>query len=295
MTSTVVRGDRLAAAADQLRVAEQMLFAQQQSDHHIAIEITEDIDNIIGTLAEEGPYAYTLMAETLEDGQIRQRLVQSRDGIRESYVDLHDAVGLRKWTSTTQFLSTWYNFHAGWAQVESKTDGQRSDVESLVLFPTMGTTGITGELFWLRATTGGDRREGQSVGELRLELLNDHDAYLDAARAGDVDAMLATTATDAQVGIRDYLSDTPGSMVELDGSAAAADYLRKFLAAYRIERIDVVQRHVEDWYVFAELRWVLTSAADGSRSTFLTADYAEIGPDHKTIARIGHGTEQVQL
>lgn len=305
MTNTIAddtRSNCAAGPANPMRHTELLLLAQQQADRHIEVEITEDVDDILGTLADAGPYAYTLNP-TLEDGRLRQHLAQTREGIRQSYVELHLGMALRGWISTSQVLAPWYTFHAGWATVEVKAEttilgevkkpGDRLDVESLVLFPTMGRTGITGELFWARTGPGAGAANGQSLSELRRDLLADHDAYLDALRSGDVDGAVASLAPEGQVGLRDYTNDTPGALAELDGRQAAADHLRRFFARYVPERIEVVQRHADEWYVFAETRWTVTSVADGARLTFLTADYAEIGPDRKIVARIGHGTEPV--
>ncbi|QYA99767.1 nuclear transport factor 2 family protein (plasmid) [Rhodococcus sp. USK10] len=296
MTTTVPDNNiHRAHAANILNVADQLLFAQKQAVTHIEVEITEDIDDLLGTLSPEGPYAYTLTAEAKDDGEFRQPLIETREDIRTCYINLHDTTGLRAWQSITQYLSTWYTFHAGWATVEMKATGERVEVESLVLFPTMGGTGITGELFWLRASPGATPGEGQTSADVRRAITNDHDAYLAAALAGDIDAMLAFTTPGVQLGIRNYPSEVPGAIVELDGREAAEEHLRTFFATYTPESIEVIQRHVEDWYIFAELRWTVTSVTDGTRLTFLTVDYSEINADRKIVARLGHGTEPIAL
>ncbi|MCH5677580.1 nuclear transport factor 2 family protein [Streptomyces gilvus] len=293
-----------AASVDALRHADLLLRSQSQADRHIDIEITGDVDAILGTLTAQGPYAYTVNP-TVESGRLRQHLVQTRTGIRQCYVDLHTGMGLRDWHSLSRVLAPWYTFHAGWATVEFMAEiavrgatvspGDLMDFEALVLFPTMGGTGITGELFWARVTEGASPRDGQSRHDLLRDLLADHDAYLDALGSADIEGVLAALAPDGQVGIRDYTSDTPGMTVELDGQEQLRAHLADFYGRYVPERIDLLQRHVEDWFVFAETRWTVASVADGSRFTFLVADYAEIGPDRKVIARLGHGTDPVPV
>lgn len=301
MTTTIAGDQRQdpaeISAADHLQFTDRLLLAQRQAENHIEIEITEDIENILGTLTDEGPYAYTLNP-TFEEGRVRQHLIHTRDEIRDCYETLHNDMGLRGWQSTTQVLASWYTFHAGWANVEVKADGSKQDYEALVLFPTMGNRGITGEIFWARITPGPSPEPGQSLSQLRAGLRAEHDAYLDAVRRSDIEGMLAALSPDVQVGMRDYTLgaiDPAKSLVELDGKDAVRAHLQRMFETFVPESVDIVQRNVDDWYIFSELRWVVRSRKDDQRITFLTADYAELGPDSKIIARLGHGTAPVSI
>lgn len=301
MTTTIADDQRQEpaepTAADHLQFTDRLLLAQRQAENHIEIEITEDIDDLLGTLADDGPYAYTLNP-VVEEGRVRQHLIHTRDEIRDCYVTLHNDMGLRGWESTTQVLSSWYTFHAGFATVEVKADGSHQDYEALVLFPTMGSRGITGEMFWARITPGPTTEPGESLSQMRASLRAEHDAYLEAVRRSDIEGMLTAMSDDVQVGMRDYTLgaiDPSKSLVELDGKDAVRAHLERMFASFVPERVDVVQRNVDDWYIFSELRWVVRSRHDDQRITFLTADYAELGPDRKIVARLGHGTAPVAV
>ena len=158
----------------------------------------------------------------------------------------------------------------------------------------MGQAGITGELYWNRCRFG-ELATNPLEGSLAspMAILDLHDRFLGLLRAGDVDGIVAAGDPDVQTAIRDYVDDT-GTLVELHGAEGLRDYLERFHTRYAVEEIELVHRYVAEWFVFAELRWVVRVAEGsdaGTRVVFRTAEVAEVGPDGLIAARIGHGTE----
>jgi hypothetical protein len=271
--------------------AERLLHAQEQTDWHLRIEATEVIEDILDTLNETGPYGYTVSPD-MEDGRIRAHLCNTRDEIREAYINVHKRHNLISWRSATQIVGSWYTFHDAWWNVLDKPSGQVNDIEALLLFPTMGKRGITGEMVWPRI----DPIPEQYNPDRRLEVLAADEAWFARLQAGDVAGVLEFVKPQAQVIVRNYADPTPDAThVELDGSAALGDQLQKFYDRYTVDAIDVVHRHCEDWYAFTETRWTVRSQDDGTRWSWLQAEFGDYGNGTAQNGRLGHGTQPVAL
>src|SRR5262249_5277474 len=160
------------------------------------------------------------------------------------------------------------------------------------LFPTMGKRGITGELCWPRI----EPIPEQYNPDRRLEVLATDEAWFARLQAGDVDGVLELVKPEAQVIVRNYVDPGPDAThIELDGSAALGDYRRGFFDRYSVDAIDVVHRHCEDWYAFAETRWTVRSKADGTRWSWLQAEFGDYGNGTTQYGRLGHGTYPVTI
>jgi hypothetical protein len=274
--------------------AEALLHAQEQTDWHLRIEATEVIEDILDTLNETGPYGYTVSPD-MEDGRLRAHLCNTRDEIREAYINVHKHFNLISWRTATQIVGSWYTFHDAWWNVLFKDEGDAGvvhDVESLLLFPTMGKRGITGEMVWPRIEPVPEKYNP----ERRLEVLAADEAWFACLRSGDVAGVLEYVKPEAQVIVRNYADPTPDAThVELDGSAAVGEQLRKFYDRYSVEAIDVIHRHSEDWYAFTEMRWTVRSTDDGTRWSWLQAEFGDYGNGTTQNGRLGHGTHPVAL
>jgi hypothetical protein len=277
-----------------LEHAKALLWAQEQTDWHLRIEATEVIEDLLNTLNDTGPYAY-MNGPVMEDGRLRTYLRNTRDEIREAYTDVHKHHNLISWRTATQIVGSWYTFHDAWWNVLFKDEGEAGvvhDVESLLLFPTMGKRGITGELCWPRM----DPIPEQYNPERRLEVLAVDEAWFARLQAGDVDGVLELVKPEAQVIVRNYADPTPeATHVELDGSAALGEQLQKFYDRYTVDAIDVVHRHCEDFYAFTETRWTVRSKDDGGRWSWLQAEFGDYGNGTTQNGRLGHGTYPVAL
>jgi hypothetical protein len=169
-------------------------------------------------------------------------------------------------------------------------DTGRVQYESVVIFPTFGRAGITGELFWARVSAPAPKLSGIAR---RMDLLSRHERLIDAVRAGDIDGVVKGMSPAVQTSVRDYVSETQ-PLTELDGVDALRDYLDRFFEIWRVLDIKLVNRHVDDWYVFTELMTTLEAKRGprtGQRLEASTAEYLEYGPDGLVLCRIGHGTD----
>lgn len=264
---------------------------------HIESEYVDVVDDIIATLVPEGPYAYTLPWDyPSDDGIPHQRFVTDLPALRKSYEDLHRVSLVRDMKAVAEVRGDWYAFYYGLGEGLMKSTGQVMFTPTAVLFPTMGLEGITGELIWRRTSRGKpftDGREGPLAAETAG--LARHEAYLDCLRRGDADAAAALHHPDAQIGVRDHVRDT-GTIAGLHSSEEYREYLERFFARFEILDIQMVERLVTDWFVFAELLWIVEEKGvpDGEQK-FYTADIAEVRSDGLFASRIGHGTQRVPL
>ncbi|HEY6533493.1 MAG TPA: nuclear transport factor 2 family protein [Acidimicrobiales bacterium] len=283
------------------RSADAALHSAEQAAVHLQAEFVDELDGLMDTLVAEGPYAYTQMWKLAvePDGSVSFPITTTRDGIRDGYGELHELMATATWESMVEVRGEWYTFHEGTGTGWDKSSGAFLDGvgTSILLLPVSTAKGITGELVWNRMPgmalgRGADANPAPfgSDGEFaaRRALLAQHDRFLEALRAGDVDAVLEVLSVDAQSAVRDYVDDT-GTLVALDGAAAHRAHFDAFFARYRVEAVDLLHRVVADWYVFAEVRFTLS---DGARTVaFNTAEMIAPGHDGRLLVRIGHGTD----
>lgn len=287
MQDRVEASELLATAGLQIRTA-------RTAWRHVHAEYVDVIDDILATLAPSGPYAYTVSPQ-LEAGRTvpTQRIVTTYEGIEATYRNLHRYAAVVEIRPMTQITGSWYAFLSGLGRGRDKTTGAEGGRPAIVLFPTMGAEGITGELFWGRTqrdTMPGDPQDGHLA--TRFAVARVHERLLTALRTGDLDAVAALAHPEIQTGVRDYLRHT-GTLVELH----TADELRAHLAAfherYDVQALDLLQRHTDDWFFFHELRWTVRDRQRDAVLTYHTAEYAEVDADGRLVAYIGHGTDQL--
>lgn len=264
---------------------------------HIVSEYRDVVDEILETLVPEEPYAYTATPAFKGDGSIPfQPFVHTRADLKKSYEDLHRVSLVRSMQAVAEIRGDWYVFCHGLGEGMIKPTKQVIFSPIAVLFPTMGKDGITGELFWSRSGLGAPYTGGRE-GPLAAEtaLLERHEIYLSHLRAGDAAAAAALFHPDAQVGVRDRLDDT-GALAGNHSAQEYQDYLDRFFAAFNVVELALVNRLVSDWFVFAELLWIVEErASPGRRYKFYSAEHGEIRPDGAFASLIGHGTERVAL
>ncbi len=166
----------------------------------------------------------------------------------------------------------------------------------MALFPSSKDKGITGELVWKRVEPENLGKASvpdlgrRNITEFRLHLLELHDRYIEALQAGDVEGVLATYDDGVQAAVRDYVADT-GALVSLDGKDAHRRYYNALFEIYAIERVSMLDRVIQSWYVFSELRLTLRRRATGNPVTFHIAEFFVPARDGRFIARVGHGTD----
>ncbi len=258
---------------------------------HIRSEFTDSVPQILATLAPEGPFAYTPPASPQGPGE--PALVSFKttyEGIKETYEDMHRVVGVRDMRAVVEIRGDWYTFMYG--QGEGLVRGSDLTVQSMtaVMFPTLGQEGITGELIWGSGAADSSELRARNDYSEEVRVLARHEELLHMLRGGDVDGIVKATHPKAQIGIRDYVTDsrTVTDIHDIDG---AHKYLTAFYDRYNVRDIELVQRYASYWFVFSELRWTVEEIESNERAQFHTIEITDIGQDGVFRARIGHGTD----
>lgn len=271
--------------------------ARAHIDEEIKARDPSNLDALIGTLAPEGPYAYTILP-TITEGSVRLPVLTTREEIAEAYgfirgvSDLHEVVGL------TEVHGTWYLFQDAFTVGSPKGADVRNDRQTLGLFPSGVGTGITGELVWLRVPRSQlgapDEVEVAAADSLhaRKLVLDSYMQQLEGVRASDVDAVLEPLHDGVASAVRDYAAGT-GALVELTGKDEHRAWYERLFATYQVKTLQPVHLVTDDWYVFAELRLTVVPRDGRAPMTFHTAEFHIPAKDGRFIARIGHGTDPV--
>jgi len=248
-------------------------------------------------LVPDGPYAYTVTPQPAADGAIpHQEFVTDLPALRRSYEDMHRISSVRGLKAIAEIRGDWYVFTYGLGEGFVKSTGTVMHSPTAILFPTMGKDGITGELIWKR-TGVGPSFTGDNEGPLAVEtaLLERHEAYLDCLRSSDARGAADLHHPNAQIGIRDHVTDS-GTVAGLHSRSEYRSYLEQFFSRFEVLDIQTVHRLVTDWFVFAEMLWVVAERGKpGAKYKFYTADHSEVRPDGLFASRIGHGTDRISL
>ncbi len=263
---------------------------------HIESEYRDVVDEIIATLVPEGPYAYTITPDIKFNGSIpHQHFVTDLASLRRSYEDMHRVASVRGLKAVAEIRGDWYMFTYGLGEGYVKATGTSAYSPTTILFPTMGKEGITGELIWKRTGIGAPYTGG-NTGPLAAEtaLLDRDETYLDCLRRGDAAAVAKLHHREAQIGVRDHVNDT-GTITAFHSSEEYRSYLEQFFARFKVLDIQIVDRLVTDWFVFAELCWIVEEKASGVKQKFYTAEHSEVHPDGLFASRIGHGPDRTAL
>ena len=122
-----------------------------------------------------------------------------------------------------------------------------------------------------------------------------HEAYLTALRSADVDGLVAQANASVQLAIRDYVTDS-GTLTQTESRVGEEQntyraYWQSFFYKFEILSIDIMQRVVEEWYVFAELRYNARIRNSGENVAFNIAEFLVTGRDGRFISHIGHGSD----
>jgi hypothetical protein len=288
------------------RSARAIAHAAKGGIDHVLAEQTGDVDLIVETLAPEGPFGYTIRQQLSDDGLLRVPILTTRDEIYEEYKAVRGLSDILAHQAIVDIRGHWYLFHDVLNISRRKSDGRVAESNSLVLCPVKGSSGgITGEIFWYRSPRENlGRGDTYVMGDadrntLLLRHWEMHETYLDAMRRGDVEAMVALTNASVQMAIRDYVNDT-GTLTQPETEegkerATYRNYWLAFFERFEVIAIDQLERVIEEWYVFAELRLTLRIKETGEMVAFNTAEFQVPAKDGLLIAHIGHGTDIVAV
>jgi hypothetical protein len=258
---------------------------------HIRAELTDDVPTILATLALEGPFAYT--PPPIPQGPEAlplQPFQMTYDGIKAAYEALHSSFGVRGMRSIVEIRADWYTFMYGEVATEFRKSGKTYPSMTAVLFPTFCREGISGELNWGAGANdaGHARPRGDCTDDLRV--LGRHGEFLEMLRTGDIASLVKATHPKAQVGIRDYVTDSR-TITDIHDVDGVERYLSAFYDRYTIRDLELVQRYVNYWSAFAELRWTADDQTTGHVVQFNTIEISDIDDAGIFRARIGHGTD----
>lgn len=235
---------------------------------HVAAELTSDPDLIAATISRDAFFPVLVRAP----GGLDFRVLTAAADIREYYRLRLGTFEILDSRRVLEHRTEWYALHESVATVRHVGEfngvpgtGREHRVHSVVLFP-CDDDGIVGELEWTRfdfadifrgdvvpprPPTGRDAH----LPLRRVDLARALDRLVEAIVAGDVAAGLAEMVDTPRWAGR---HTEPGSrlpgVVEATGTEAVTEHLRALGDAVDIV---VLNRHVDDWFVFAELglRW----------------------------------------
>jgi hypothetical protein len=280
--------------------AESALHAAEETWTHLRAEFAAadgDYDKLMSTVRARGPYAWAIQPQIHGDGTVGVPILTTWDEVRAAYEVVRGTVDVAAYEALIELRGAWYGFHETVSSGRPKgaTD-PRPHTNVLTLY-TVGTgAGINGEMAWPRLPlelVGKGTAPAESVTDpirLRLDLLALHVAYLEALTNGDVDALMATMHDDVQSAVRDYVAET-GALVQLPGKDANRAYYSALFDKFEVLNVELLDRVVQDWYVFAEVRVTVQPRAGGPRLAFHTAEYYVAANDGRFFVRIGHGTD----
>jgi hypothetical protein len=274
--------------------------AYDEAITHVEQEIKardpRNLTALINTLADQGPYAYTILPEVSSEGSVRLPVLKTREQIAEAYAwvrgmsDLHAVIGL------TEVRGAWYTFQDNISRGSPKGSDVTSNRQTLALFPSGDGRGITGELVWVRVPRSqlGAPDDADVAADdplvAREQVYDQYGRYLNGLRANDPEAVVAPLHDGVASAIRDYVEGT-GTLTELTGKDAHRSWYRAFFEQFEVQSVEPLCQVTEDWYVFAELRIVVGLRRSNETLAFNTAEFHLPAKDGRFIARIGHGTE----
>ncbi len=191
----------------------------------------------------------------------------------------------------SQRTSDWYVFIENvptrlWVQ-----SGEYKTVQTVTMFVTDDENGITGEYAWQRHSPPCPPvvHDGEPLPDRPLRNLQLHEDLLDGVCRGDRAALSATLVPGCIWAQRDYRSEVDGGeIVNLEGAEAAAEFVSQCHAALSPVHVSILNRHVTDWYVFAEELWVV-EPRPGERRQYRAAVVYAVDEAGKFEAVLGFG------
>jgi hypothetical protein len=259
--------------------AEAVVQAIIAAESHIRLEYSGDWDATLETVHEHACYALAQPGHSA--------VLSGHRAVSDHYRGLDGIVTPQASRIVAQVATDWYMFFENFPTRIDEASGEWRTVHTATLAPVVPPL-IQGEMLWEREPGPLDPDPQASVRSVRI-----HERFLDAVRDGDAAALSSLIAPDAFWAERDYLSEAaePGVLNLKDG-AAAADYCRRWRAAFAPERVSILNRVATSWYVFAEELWVVApGGAGGQRRQFRKATIYPISAAGTIRGAIGWGTE----
>ena len=266
---------------------EAILQSIAKAERHMRSEYGTKMVGVMDTIG-----AHPHFAMPQRPGEVT--VISGRDAVDTMYqgsVELAAPQGSRL---LSQLATDWYMFVDNVPTRLWIEGGQLVTVQTVAMFVTDDTNGLTGEYAWQRqypSETGAADGAGVPLPERELRNLEAHQALLDAQCAGDAEALAALLDPGCIWAQRDYLSDAAGgALTNLRGADAVGGHVAQWHKAIQPEHVSIINRRVTDWYVFSEELWVARSHG-GERRQYRTATVLPINRAGKFEALLGFGRD----
>ena len=258
--------------------------SREVAEAHFVAEVSNDPDEILMSMKSYDPILTSVLVGS-DAASMQLVRCSTRDDQRAFYVASRAQAHMVDVELFTSIGGEWYGFVHGLATGKVLATGESYTAELIGLLPTTPAEDtIAGEVGLSWPLDVG--KLGDAPGALAFERVatkRAHDAWLDAFRSSDADAIVAHYATDARVAMRHPLT---GDVTGLEGHEAVADYYRGMLADATVRGADVVTRLIDRWFVFTELV-VCLALNDGRDVVAQTADVCVIDRDDRVLVHLG--------
>ena len=296
-TSSDGRGDEIAGIVG--AQTERLRRSIEIGMRHVRAEQTNELERIMATI-DEAPYFPLLDHDG--HGGVELRFLTDFPAVREYYGARHGSYEIVSSRHITAVATEFYTFRESIATLRGvgdvggvDSDGQIFAVNSAVMFPT-GPGGIGGEIVWTRYPFGdivGGTVEPEVPAEGPVHLPNtrirnaeQYDRYLDGWRAGDAAAMAESLTDDARW-LRRIRRGTGTALVNTEGLAETRTAIAADIATWQPVVIEVLNRVVSEWYVFADLYLELRHSGTGTTEHRRHIALHPVGPDGRLRAEMG--------
>ena len=232
---------------------EPLLSSIAKAERHIASEYGTQMVGVMDTIG-----AHPHFAMPLQPGKVA--VLSGRTDIDAMYKASVDLAAPQASRLLSQLATDWFVFIENVPTRLWIESGELLTAQTVTMFVTDDANGITGEYAWQRCYPPQDSAATGDVPlpERQLDLLERHQALLDAIGAGDaraLEALLEPACTWAQ---RDYLASTAGGKItDLRSAREAGAYIARWHTEMQPEHVTIINRRVTDWFVFSEELWVV--------------------------------------
>ena len=271
-------------------MTEALLRSIAKSERHIRSEYGTKMLGVMDTIGDHPHFAMML-----QPGQLT--ILSGRDDIDAMYKGSVDNAWPQASRIISQWTSDWYMFIENVPTRRWVASGEFKTVQTVTMFVTDDANGITGEYAWQRYYPPASHVEvdGELVPDRKLRNLQLHEDLIDAVRRADKAALAALVEPDCVWAQRDYrVTTNGGEIADLKGIDAIGAFLESSHAALKPSVVSILNRHVTDWYIFAEELWVV-EPSPGERRQYRSAMTYALNPAGKVEAVLGFGKAMTVL
>jgi SnoaL-like domain len=258
--------------------------SREIAESHFVVELSNDPDVILTSMKSYAPLLTTVVVPG-ESGTARLVTCATPEEQRAFYAASRSQAHMTHVDLFTSIGGDWYGFVHGVVTSKVLATSEQYTAELVGLLPsTPDEDTVAGEIGLGWPMPGVKLGDGPGqVAHERVAAMRAHDAWLDALRRGDVQAIGDLYAQDAQAALRDPAS---GEIRCLEGREAIRRYYADLLGGTRVNSLDVVVRMVDRWFVFSELVARLDYPAKGEVIARL-ADVCVMGADNQILFHLG--------